>query len=417
MPLEPVARPLPGPAEIAASISTVHVANAAIAFVFAASAPVAIILAVGLKGGLGEADMASWIFACFVLNGVLTAVLSLLYRTPLAFFWTIPGTVLVGPALEHLSFAEVIGAFHATGLLLLVLGLTGTVRRVMALIPMPIIMAMVAGVFLQFGLGWLAALRDDIWIALPMTAAFFLVPLWPALERRVPAMIAVLLVGAAAVALTGEGAAISDALGRSAGLSGMVAAPNLYAPVFSWQAMLELVVPLAVTVIAAQNAQGITILQAKGHKPPVNSITTACGVGSLAAAVFGSVSSCLTGPVNAIISSGGERATQYAAALVVAALAVAFGLFAPLFTAVMLAMPAGFIAALAGLALLRVLQGAFHISFRGRFTFGALVSFLVTIADQAIFHIGAPFWALVFGVLASRLLERADFAAEAEAKE
>jgi benzoate membrane transport protein len=30
----------------------------------------------------------------------------------LAFFWTIPGTVLVGPALGHLSFAEVIGALR-----------------------------------------------------------------------------------------------------------------------------------------------------------------------------------------------------------------------------------------------------------------------------------------------------------------
>lgn len=414
MSFEPFRRPVPGLGEILSSLSAVHLANAVIAFIFAASAPVAIILGAGQRGGLAAADMASWIFAVFVVNSVLTIAFSLLYRMPLAFFWTIPGTVLVGPALEHLSFAEVIGAFHATGLLLLLLGLTGSVRRVMAWIPMPIIMAMVAGVFLQFGLGWIEALRDDIWIVLPMTAAYFLLPLFPQIERRMPAMIGVLVVGIAAMALTGRGPSPGEALAPASGWQGIFAAPSLYAPAFSLQAMIELVIPLAVTVIAAQNAQGIAILQSRGHEPPVNSVTTACGAGSLVAALFGAVSTCLTGPVNAIVSSGGNRESQFAAAILVALLAILFGLFAPLFTALMLATPPGFIAALAGLALLRVLQGAFHVSFRGRFTLGALVTFLVTIADHAIYNIGAPFWGLVFGVLTSWLLERGDFAAEKE---
>lgn len=414
MSFEPFRRPVPGLGEILSSLSAVHLANAVIAFIFAASAPVAIILGAGQRGGLAAADMASWIFAVFVVNSVLTLAFSILYRMPLAFFWTIPGTVLVGPALEHLSFAEVIGAYHATGLLLLLLGLTGSVRRVMAWIPMPIIMAMVAGVFLQFGLGWIEALRDDIWIVLPMTAAYFLLPLFPQIERRMPAMIGVLVVGIAAMALTGRGPSPGEALAPASGWQGIFAAPSLYAPAFSLQAMIELVIPLAVTVIAAQNAQGIAILQSRGHEPPVNTITTACGAGSLVAALFGAVSTCLTGPVNAIVSSGGNRESQFAAAILVALLAILFGLFAPLFTALMLATPPGFIAALAGLALLRVLQGAFHVSFRGRFTLGALVTFLVTIADHAIYNIGAPFWGLVFGVLTSWLLERGDFAAEKE---
>jgi benzoate membrane transport protein len=56
-----------------------------------------------------------------------------------------------------------------------------------------------------------------------------------------------------------------------------------------------------------------------------------------------------------------------------------------------------------------VLQTAFSISFRDRFTLGALVTFVVTVADVAVFNIGAPFWGLVFGFAASRLLERGDF--------
>jgi benzoate membrane transport protein len=35
----------------------------------------------------------------------------------------------------------------------------------------------------------------------------------------------------------------------------------------------------------------------------------------------------------------------------------------------------------------------------------------VTVADVPIFNVGAPFWGLVFGYLASRLLEAGDFPA------
>jgi len=78
----------------------------------------------------------------------------------------------------------------------------------------------------------------------------------------------------------------------------------------------------------------------------------------------------------------------------------------------MLATPEAFIATLAGLAMLRVLQSAFTIAFQGRFPLGALITFLITVADISIFNIGAPFWGLVFGTLASWLLERGDFRRE-----
>jgi hypothetical protein len=104
---------------------------------------VAIMLAVGTRGGLAPADLASWIFGAFFLNGLISLYFCWRYRQPLVFFWTIPGTVLVGPALAHLSFAEVIGAYYATGALMLVLGWTGWVARAMNVLPMPIVMAMV----------------------------------------------------------------------------------------------------------------------------------------------------------------------------------------------------------------------------------------------------------------------------------
>ena len=243
-----------------------YAAAALVAFLFAASGPVAIILSVGARGGLSESDLASWIFAAFCLNSVISIAFTLRYRQPLVFLWSIPGAVLVGPALAHLTFPEVIGAFLATGVLMVLLGLSGWVRRAMDAVPMPIVMAMVAGVFLRFGIDLVLAFRDALWIALPMTAAFLIF-------KRIPPLIAALVAGAVAIWLLG-------AFQPPAGALFAFASPNFYVPQFSWGAMVELVVPLAITVLAVQNAQGIAILATHGHAAPVNAITTACGAAS-----------------------------------------------------------------------------------------------------------------------------------------
>ena len=130
--LESIQLPLPSLRHIGRGLSPLQISNAVIAFLYAISAPVAIMLAVGTDGGLSEQELSSWVFGAFAINGCLSIGMSLLYRQPLVFFWTIPGVVLLGPALEHLDFAQVVGAFYVTGLLLLILGLSGWVSRIMS---------------------------------------------------------------------------------------------------------------------------------------------------------------------------------------------------------------------------------------------------------------------------------------------
>jgi benzoate membrane transport protein len=405
--IEPPRRPLAGIRQILESLSGVQASNAFVAFIFAISAPIAIIIGAGIKGGLTQVEIASWIFAAFTVNGILSIGLSVAYRMPLVHLWAIPGAVLTAQALTHLSFPEVIGAYIACGLLLLALGLTGVARRIMSWLPLPIVMGMVAGIFLQFGLDWIKALNDDPWIAVPMTITYFALSLSPALGRRIPPLIGVLVVGIAAVAASG-GATFSDGPAGSPLLE-RLAWPSLFAPRFSLQAMIELVIPLAVTVLVAQNAQGLAILRTAGFTPPVNAITAGCGVGSLATACFGCVPTCLAGPSNAILCSADRREDQFAAAILFSVFAMIFGTLAPLVIVVLLATPPAFVAALAGLALLRVLQQAFQTSFSNSFTLGAMVAFMVTIADRPLFSIGAPFWSIVAGMLTSLMLERCDF--------
>jgi benzoate membrane transport protein len=403
-PSQPTARP-PSLRQVVSDWGPLYAANGLVAFIFAASGPVAIILTVAKPGGLSATDLSSWLFGAFFINGLISIVLCWWYRQPLVFLWTIPGTVLVGPALQHLRFQQIIGAFLATGVLMLALGLSGWMRRAMEAVPMPIVMGMVAGVFLRFGLDLVRALHHEFWIAAPMTAAFLAVTALPRLARRLPPLIAALAVGVATIAVLG-------AFHPAASRSGILTRPSLYVPAWSWTAMVELVVPLAVTVLVVQNAQGIAVLRAAGYRPPIDAITVTCGAASLLTAFVGTVSTCLTGPVNAIISGSGDTRRQYTAGMTVGVLGCLFGLLAPAVTSLVLATPEAFIATIAGLAILRVLQSAFTVAFRDRCALGALVAFLVTVADIELMGIGAPFWGLLFGLAMTLLLERDDLAAK-----
>ena len=264
---------------------------------------------------------------------------------------------------------------------------------------MPIIMAMVAGVFLQFGLGLIDAVWTSLTVAVPMAVAFVAVGAVPRLARVIPPILAAMLVGIVAVILSGG-------LSRGVLDDGLVAAPLFQAPEFTLRAITELVVPLAITVLVVQNGQGVAVLRARGHHPPVSACATASGVWSLLVASVGAVSTCLTGPTNALIVSSGDRDRHYAAAIANGALALVVGVFSPAFVGLILGTPAAFIAALGGLAMLAPLQGAFVTAFRTDRALGPLICFLVTVADVSLMGISAPFWGIVLGMAVTALLER-----------
>ncbi|MGA0427097.1 MAG: benzoate/H(+) symporter BenE family transporter [Alphaproteobacteria bacterium] len=374
--------------------------NAFVAFLFAASAPVAIIISVSLGSGLSESDIGSWIFAVFVFNGFLSIAMSVSYRQPLVFLWTIPGAILVGTALNSISFEEVIGAYILTGALLLCLGLTGWVKKIMDWLPMPIVMGMVAGVFVSFGLDWIRAFEADFFLVSAMSLTFLAVIALNRMPLLLPPLIYALIVGVII---------IFERQGFETGefpLTAFIVTPKTYLPEFSLSATLELVVPLAVTVIAAQNAQGIVVLKNVGHNPPVNTITSYCGFMSLFTAIYGGISTCLTGPVNAILVSSNRLDAHWISAVFLGVFAILFGLTAPTVTNILIAAPPAFLATLAGLALLKTLQAAFSGAFSSSHPMGGLIAFLVTLGEVPMLNIGSPFWGLVFGAIVSFVIER-----------
>lgn len=403
----PAHRP-PTRRELIADFGGRYVGAGATGVLFSATGPVAVIMGAASVGSLTAAQTASWILGVFVLNGLLTIVASWAYRMPLSFFWTIPGTVLVGQALQSLTWPEVVGAYIATGIFITVLGATGLVTRLMALIPHRVVMAMVAGAFLSFGTDLVKAVNSDILVAGLMVAAWLTVTRSSTLAAKLPAVLVSLVVGLIAVATTGR----FESLGSTASALSLLAVPDFVAPVWSWPAIAQLVVPLTVTVIAVQNGQGTAVLTTAGHRPPMKVVTALCGVWSILAAPLGAISTCLAGPTNALLTAVGERHRQYIAGIVCGILAIGVGLSAPMLVRLLTVVPATFIATLAGLAMLEALRGAFTGAFGGslggesnRPPLGPLITLLVTISGIQVAGISAPFWGLVAGLAVTRLLD------------
>ncbi len=375
--------------------------NAFVAYLFMLTGPMAILLGAAQAGGLTEGEMISWLFAGIGLGGVFTIVLSLLYRQPISIAWSLPAAAIVGASLQHLSFPEVVGAYVVTGVVITVISLTGVAKKGMQLIPVPIIMGMVAGVFLPFCLKLITTFAIDPWLAAITIGSFFII----SSSRKYAGVLPPVLVAAlAGVLLIGLRQDFS-----TAPLEFSIVQPVIYLPVFNMKAMLELVVPLTISVIGIHNTQGIAILKKEGYDPPVNIMTLTCGLGSVAMGLLGSVPTCITGPATAILNSSGKKESRYVGSLCLGTIMIIFALFAPVAIGLALMAPANLIALLGGLALLRVLQDAFQNAFANRFTLGALMAFMVTVSNVTFFNIGSAFWGLVGGCILSLIMERQDF--------
>lgn len=400
--IEPVVRPLPGPAGMLRHAFGHNLVNGFSAFLFAATGPGAMILAVGAAASLPGEVIAAWLFAAYALSGVLSIGVCYLYRQPLTIGYSMPGVVIVGPALMYFSMPELVGAYLVTGGLILLLAVTGLIRRVTAALPEPIIMAMVAGVFLPYGMRMIGAFDSNIWIAGAMVAGYLAVSATPTLQRRFPPVLAALVAGTIAIIAT-------RSFGPTGEMALRFAEPIVFRPVFNLTAIIELVIPLTVTVVGIHNTQGFAIARNAGYRPPENMATLLCGGGTVVYGAFGCVPTVVTAPANAILNVSGDPDWRYVGGIWFGIFILVFGIFAPTAVQVGLALPTAFIATLAGLAMIPVLQSAFVSGFGGKYSLGALVTFLITVAGVSIFGIGAAFWGLVFGYAVSRIAERRDF--------
>ncbi len=351
----------------------------------------AVVLA-GLRAvGADERQAASGLLAGCVAAGATAVVLGLRHRIPISIAWSTPGAALLAAtgAVDG-GFAAAVGAFLVTGALIIAAGLFPALGRAIAAIPRPIAAAMLAGVLLSLCLAPVRALVDVPLLAIPV------VLVWAVLSRfaRSWAVPAALVTAVVVIALDAPGA-----------LRGAAVAPEvaLTAPVFTWQALVSLALPLFLVTMASQNVPGMAVLQGYGYTPPLRGILLGTGVATAVAAPFGSHAVNLAA-ITAALAAGPDAhpdpRRRWIASVTAGIGMITLGLGAGAATSFVLGSPPVLIEAVAGLALLGALGSALASAVaeeRGREA--AVVTFAVTASGVVVLGVGAAFWGLLAGGL------------------
>ncbi len=350
-----------------------------------------VLVIAGLQAvGASDAQAASGLFAVCIAVAVANVVAALVLRIPLAFAWSTPGAaVLLATTTPRLEFSDAVGAFLVSAALVTLCGLWPKLARAITRIPRPLANALLAGVLLPICLAPVEAVAT-----LPLLAAPIVI-VWLVLYRLAPrwAVPAAMLVAIVAILI----AAGTDWIGTSA------VAPQLtfVAPTFDPFTILSLGLPLFVVTMAGQNVPGFVVMSTNGYVAPPRFAFVTAGLGSGAAALFGSHSINL-GAITAAIMAGPESHTpkdkRWIATLTNGLLYVPLGFGAGLATALITAAPSILVTAVAGLAVLGALITSIVNALEApEHRMAAIVTFLVVVSQVVLLGIGSAMWGLLAG--------------------
>jgi benzoate membrane transport protein len=355
---------------------------------------VAIVFQAATALGATPAEISSWMWALGLGMGLCTLLPSLWLKKPVMVAWSTPGAAVLATAGASGGFGmgEAVGAFLVCAALITLCGATGWFERVMDRIPLPIASALLAGVLARFGLDAFVALKSAFALVLAMLLAYlFGRRWWPRY-----AVVGVLAVGTAVAMAGGQ-------LHLGAVQWGLTM-PVFTAPVFRWQAMVSLALPLFVVTMASQNLPGVAAIRAAGYSMPISTLITITGVATLVLAPFGAFALNLAA-ITAAICMGREAHEdadkRYVAAVVCGLIYCVIGLFGAAVTGVLTAFPRELVVAVAGFALLGSIGGGLAVAVKDdTHREAALITFLVTLSGVTLAGIGSAFWGVVAGALA-----------------
>jgi benzoate membrane transport protein len=346
--------------------------------------------------GASVGQIASALVAFGVLMGLVTIVSSWVTRMPIPIAWTTPGLALLattGAVAGGIPAA--IGAFIAAGVLIMLTGLWSPLGRLVAAIPKPIASGMLAGILLKLCLAPFMAIGKAPWVA----GAVLLTWLVVGRLARGYAVPAAVFVALAAMSLDAPFAGLSAA--------DLIPRLEFVAPAFTFEAMLNIALPLFIVTMAGQNLPGLMVLAAYDYRPRVAPLLLLTGAASVLGAPFGMATINLAA-ITAALCAGPDAhpdpARRYIAGifggigymLLIALAAVA--------AVLVTRSPPILIEAVAGLALIGAFGGAMLNAVQDeRDRLAGLTTFLATASGLSLFGIGSAFWGLVLGLLVHQI--------------
>ena len=160
--------------------------------------------------------------------------------------------------------------------------------------------------------------------------------------------------------------------------------------------------------MTSQNVPGIAVMNASGFNPPISPLISWTGIATLLFAPFGCYSIGLAA-ITAAICTGEEAdedpANRYKSTIVAGLCWLFIGVFGATVVTLFFAFPSELILALAGLALFSTIGSSLKVALDDEAQREpAIITILIAASGLSLFGIGAAFWGLVAGTVASVLL-------------
>jgi benzoate membrane transport protein len=349
------------------------------------------LLIAGLRNvGASDDQAASGLLVLCVVPGLITVVLSTIYRIPISVVWSTPAAALLLASEGTDDFRSAVAAFLLCGVLLVITGLWPWLARTVTRIPKPIASAMLAGILFPICLAPVTASVQEPLLALPIVLTWLvLVKLAP--RFAVPAAVIVTVV---VVAISSSGVDLSGARALP------VVVPVL--PGLDLVVVLGLGIPIYLVTMAGQNVPGFAVLRTFGFEhAPARAIFLSTGAGNMVAAPFGGIAlnlAAMTAAMAAGPDAHPDREKRWVAAVAAGGSLAVLGLLSGAATVLVAASPPILITAVAGLALLGALVAAVTAALEEpAHRMVAIVTFLVAVSGVSIAGIGSAFWALLVG--------------------
>ena len=359
--------------------------------------PIAIMLQAAKAGHFTDRQTASWLFACWAGPGIFGLYLSLRLRMPVIGAWSTPSVALLVTGLATHKLSEAVGAYFISAVLIAIIGLTGFLEKILALVPRPVIMAMLGGVLFEFGVGIFRTLPDEPVIVIGMVLGYFVARRF---GWRAP-VVTSMFVGLVLALVAGKVHTNHWQVG--------VVHPVWVNPTFSISGLITLAVPLTLLSLTTQYAPGLAVLTSAGYRAPTNrALVTGGLISFLTAGMLGSGTNCAA--ITAAIGSGEQaepdKTRRYSAGVICGVTYIAAGVMGSTMLGLFGALPGAMLAALAGLALLPAIANSTHEALVDpQYREAALVTFLVTVSNIHPLKLGAPFWGLVAGFVVHYIVE------------
>ncbi|OUR70444.1 hypothetical protein A9Q77_07370 [Marinomonas sp. 42_23_T18] len=373
------------------SISAVVAGFVAVLVGFASS--VTIVIQAAQAAGADTGLVVSWITALGLGMGLTCFLLSWFYKKPIITAWSTPGAALLVTSLDGVSYPEAIGVFVVTGILILLVGMTGLFNKLMALIPYQVACAMLAGILFQFAIAIFDVMASDF------KQVFIMLITYLVAKRFFPRYAILMVLCTALILIFGTQSELLNISTSLLSQSGLI----WQTPEFNFKFIVSIALPLFIVTMTAQNLPGVVAMKANNVDVSSSSLISWTGITTILLAPFGGFTFNLAA-ITAAICMGPESHKQldkrYIAGLSAGVFYCLAGISGASLVAVFSLFPQSIIAALAGLALISTVGVNLKAALEEDKTREAsLITFLVTLSDISFFDISSAFWGIVFGLI------------------